>query len=354
MAARLNGLKWGLWPLGVVHGAAVWCRNRLYDRHWLPVHQLPRPVISVGNLQLGGTGKTPLTAQLIEALEARDLRVAVLTRGYRRRSRSTQIVPACATPPPPVQQLGDEPLLLFRRLRKGILGVGSDRYRTAQQILAQHPVDVFLLDDGFQHRRLARDLDICLVDFSRWPAHPLLFPVSELRDLKSSLRRADVVLHTGPAARAAQVQAWVARTGRQDQPWFAFRKRPAGWVDLRSGRPVAQLNERDRPAGAICGLACPTHFWHSLQAQGLNPVWRRGFPDHHWYRLPDLQAILRARQRYGFNSLLTTEKDALKLAGLVNHLPADLKLFYLKIEMQVEQFPRLLALIVDRLGAYRR
>ena len=348
MARWLNRIKWVLLPLGVLHGLVVWCRNRLYDVNGLALERLPQPVISVGNLQLGGTGKTPLVALLIEALEARGFRIGVLTRGYRRRGRGLQIVPA-EKGSASVHELGDEPLLLFRRMRRGVLAVGADRCRAGKELLVRYPVDGFLLDDGFQYRRMVRDLDICLIDLNRWPAHPFLVPFSNLRDVKSSLHRADIVLFTGPQAMAERLRSRVGHSGRNRQHWFACARQPAGWVDLRTGCEFPVSAPPKGPAAAVCGIAKPGAFWETLNKLHLNPLWRRKFPDHHRYSRKDVRRIIGAMHYHGLKALLTTEKDAVKLEGFLNMFPPNITVYVLKIELQVEQWPRLLELVVARL-----
>ncbi len=321
----------------MVHLAVVYVRNRLYDAGILRSHRLPRPVVSVGNVQIGGTGKTPLVRELIRLLEDRGYRVAVLTRGYRRRSREPLIVKAADNRPAPApgderlseggakggkispEQIGDEPALLLSALRRGVLGVGRQRHKVGAAVLGAAEVDLFLLDDGFQHRRLHRDVDICLIDVSRWPGHPFLFPLSSLRDARSSLRRAHVIILTKYEQCSGRADALEASLRRRYRiPVLRGGYQVVGWERLISGKPVPVEKLQGRPVMAVCGIANPGHFVYLLGKSGLSVNRVQAFGDHHHYTVQEVQALMGEARRQGIDHLVVTEKDAVKLRGVLN------------------------------------
>ena len=164
----LRPLKYLLWlflPFGIIHLLIVIVRNKLYDWHIPKTVRLPKPVISIGNIQMGGTGKTPLAITLLTNLQNMGVSVGVLTRGYKRKSTSNMVIRRIEGEDSGglSESTGDEPAVILKRMISGVLGIGRDRWQVGEKILEGTSVDLFLLDDGLQHRRLHRDLDICLI-----------------------------------------------------------------------------------------------------------------------------------------------------------------------------------------------
>ncbi len=303
----------------------------------------PRPqrlntfTVSVGNLTAGGTGKTPVILWLVEQLQSRGLTCAVLTRGYRRASQDvTVLAPGDSAS---VAATGDEAQLLLRRFRVP-LGISADRYRTAIEIERRFHPDVFLLDDGFQHRQLWRDLDLVLIDSTAPFGGRELLPLGRLREPLSALGRAHAILITRaePSDRQEGLQQEIRRHNPR-APIFFARLEPAAWVDASTGeeRPLNFL--RHRPACAFCGIGNPRSFFGALETLGLTLVARVTFPDHHRYTLSDL-ARLRAE------ILVTTEKDVVNLPSI----PPSL--YWLKTRVCIEGAEALLALCTPQ-GALR-
>lgn len=320
MTLILHHVKWLLLPPGILHLGIVRLRNRLYDTGIFKARHLPRPVISIGNIQMGGSGKTPLLLELLEWLQEEGLRVGVLSRGYKRGFRENRILLPGGETAATVQQIGDEPALIFKKLRAGgALGVGADRYEVGQELLRRQEVEVFLLDDGFQHRRLHRDLDICLIDVSRWAEHPFLFPFSYLRDAKSSLRRANAILLTkfekcpekAETLKASLEKAYPAPVLKTELIFHALTR-------LADGEPLDPAEIKSQPLAALCGIANPEQFFEMLEAEGFRIVYRKAFPDHHDYTLQEMRNFEKAAVQAGARRVLVTEKDAVKLR---EHLP---------------------------------
>lgn len=350
MRILLGILKWLLLPFGVLHWSAVWLRNRCYDWGICRSRRLAAPVISVGNIQMGGTGKTPLVIALLDWLRREGIAAGVLTRGYGRQAGAPLVVGAAqsASGHADPARLGDEPALFLPHLPPGgALGIGADRHAVGRKLLQGHSLPLLLLDDGFQHRRLQRDLDICLIDVSRWSAHPFLFPFSYLRDIKSSLRRADALILTkGNDVSAARLQAQLQEKYRI--PVWRGRYEAAGLETLPDRRAVDPESLKDAGIGAVCGIANPAHFKAQLAALGIRPVYQHFFPDHHRYTPQDLRQTLAEAEAAGAAQLIVTAKDAVKLRPLAPPERAG-KILVLNIRFRIDPPGALEALLKSRL-----
>lgn len=270
-----------------IFGAGVSLRNRLYDQGTLPARRLNSPVVSVGNLSTGGTGKTPFVILLGELLQRRGVAFDVLSRGYGRATRGVAVV----DPGGAARDFGDEPLLIARRLNVPVV-VGEDRYAAGQLAERSFPGRIHLLDDGFQHRQLARDFEIVLV--TPEDARDTMLPAGRLREPLASLRRADaVVLASG------------ALPGQF----------PLSGKTLWKVRRGILPHSPPHPAVAFCGVARPQNFLLQLRRAGVEPVAEAIFSDHHAYTEGDIRDLLALRQRSGAAGFITTEKDAINLGG---------------------------------------
>jgi tetraacyldisaccharide 4'-kinase len=286
-----------LWPASKLYGVGVSIRARLYAHGWLKQKRLKAAVISIGNLLVGGTGKTPLVIWLAEKLLEQGQRVAILTRGYRGTAGSS-----------------DEVELMRSRLQNRVIfGVGKNRFAEGQRIESRQAIDIFLLDDASQHLQLARDLDIVLMDASRNMAQPLL-PAGPMREPLSVLSRADIIIFTRTENTAGAKEV----TQRlSNLPVFSASTRLLGFRSIDgegSLQTVADFGSG--PFFAFCGIGNPEAFVRDLQRWGIAPAGHIFFADHHRYTLEDVQAIEQAARRVGANGLLTTEKDSCNLSGL--------------------------------------
>jgi len=274
--------------------------------------RLPAPVVSVGNLHWGGTGKTPLVVALGAHLRDRGHRVAVLSRGYRRTSRGPIVVSHGAGPLVTVAAAGDEPHLLARALPGVAVVVGERRLAAGRLALAalSSPPDLFLLDDGFSHVALARDLDLLVLPAGDPWGGGRLWPSGRLREPLASARHADALLVAGGAAGDGEAAAAaLARLGFAG-PGFAAPVL-AGAPRFADGAPV--------PAGtrvlAVCGIAHPERFFRAAADAGLELAGTLAFPDHHAFPARSLAAIARRARALGAVAVLATEKDSAKLEG---------------------------------------
>lgn len=291
-------------PLSAIYGSVVGARNALYDRGVLRARRLQGPVISVGNLSAGGSGKTPFVMLLGELLKARGIQFDVLSRGYGRESKGVRLVDPAGLP----QEFGDEPLLIARKLQVPVI-VGEDRYEAGRFAESRFGVQLHLLDDGFQHRELARDFDIVLV--TPQDAKDRLLPSGRLREALGALQRADaVVLSSGAAADSFPVE---------------------GKLVWRVRRGIVPQNVPARPV-VFCGIARPQSFMLQLRAANIEPVAEAFYRDHHAYSEKDVHELLALKQRSEAGGFVTTEKDAVNLGGYLSTL-APLAVVPVKMEL---------------------
>jgi tetraacyldisaccharide 4'-kinase len=293
-------------PLAALYGAAVRLRNQLYDRGMLTVNRLEGPVVSIGNVTVGGSGKTPFLILLGELLQQRGIAFDVLSRGYGRKTQGVAIV----DPNGSASDYGDEPLLIARTLGVPVI-VGEDRRQAGEMAEATFGPQLHLLDDGFQHRGLARDFDIVLV--TPTDARDSLLPSGRLREPIASLARADaVVLTNDTSATALRLQNQLV------------------WRVRRDIVPPETLE----PCFAFCGIARPENFFAQLEAAQVVLAGTRVFRDHHRYTDEDVRELQRLRQQTGAPAFVTTEKDAVNLGA---QLQALQPIHVVRVRMKLEE-----------------
>lgn len=275
----------------------------------LPSRRLPRPVISVGNISVGGTGKTPTVLLIARHLLERGKRVVVLTRGYGGSLEGEiRIVSDGAQLLLSPEEAGDEPCLLASALPGLMVVMGPDRYRAGCLAMERLAPDIFLLDDGFQHQRLVRDLDILLLDGTRPFSTGRTLPAGLLREPPSAARRADLVIFTRSTGAVPDTGTLV-----RGIPLCTSRHRLERYMPLKGGeeRPLTDL--AGRRIIAFAGIADPAAFFNGLEEAGLPLVATLAFPDHTRYGKDELEALGRLKQDKKGNCLVTTAKDAVKL-----------------------------------------
>lgn len=298
-----------LLPLAPLYGAALALKRRLFQWGWLKQRRLESPVISVGSVSAGGAGKTPMVLMLARILRHRGYAVRILTRGYGRVSTTTMRV----EPFDDAAWHGDEPVLLAQRSGVPVYE-GADRYEAGVMAEQNEPTEklvVHLLDDGFQHRRLARDVDIVLL--TQADVEDTLLPAGNLREPLSALAQADVVvLREEEATTLRSVVAGLSTGG----------KTPVIWV-IRRSLSLGEGGDVELPSKpfAFCGIARPENFAKMLAAQGYEPMDIMIFPDHHAYDDADIHRLLNGARQVAANGFVTTEKDAVKLTPIMrDHL----------------------------------
>ena len=321
-------IRWGLAPLSWLYGIGVCFRNWLYDRELFRVRRLPCPVISVGNLVAGGTGKTPTVIWVAKRLQHSGFRVAVLLRGYRRfrisdfgfrKGKATPLVVSDGE-----QTLvsaavsGDEAAMLASELPGVIVILGKDRYAAGLAAIKiwGDTHGVLILDDGFQHRRLARDLDIVTLDATQPFGTGYLLPAGTLREPKSALRRADVLFLT--RTDQAPVLTGLQRFTNRYQIIVESRHRPTRLYRLGTSETIPLTYLEGKCVLAVCAIGNPQAFVGTLNQLGAAQVDLVAFPDHHDYTSKDIARILDRTRRLPDGFIVTTQKDAQKLALVGN------------------------------------
>jgi tetraacyldisaccharide 4'-kinase len=287
-----------LWPLSLLYGAIVRLRVWLYAKGLLRQKRLKAPVVSVGNLTVGGTGKTPMVIWLAERFLAEGKRVAILSRGYRGANGTSDEIE----------------LMKFRLQNRVSFGVGKNRFAEGQRLESQQSIDIFLLDDGFQHLQLARDLDILLMDASRPLGRESLLPAGCLREPLSAMARANILVFTRTETMPGTIEA----IGKLNQyPVFAAATQLVGF--RRLGGEITLLSSAEIGTGpffAFCGLGNPDAFFRDLRNWGIAVSGQMAFRDHHRYTDRDVLQIQREAKRVGANAFATTEKDAQNLGSV--------------------------------------
>jgi len=299
--------------------AAVAVRNLLYDRGLINAAWLPAPVISVGNLTVGGTGKTPLVIHIAGILSAAGRVPALLSRGYGRRSSSGPVViPPEQQAPDSALTLGDEPSLVRRRVPGIWLGIDGVRLRAGNSVLRREPGAVFVLDDGFQHRSLRRTLDIVVVDRSQPLTGNHLIPRGTLRERPAALRRAHAIVLSGrPYGITAHGVERDVRTLASDIPMFQLRTSVPAIVPFpRWAEGATGAGDSVRPARAFLAAAIgnPARFRADIVGLGITVTGERFFRDHASPGKQGWAECGRQAERFGADWVLTTEKDAIKIA----------------------------------------
>ncbi len=280
-----------------------------YSTGIIPSLHLPRPVISVGNITMGGTGKTPAVLLVARLLMERGKRVAVLTRGYNGSLEGeTRIVSDGAALLLTPEEAGDEPCLLASSLPGLIVVMGTDRYRAGSLAMERLSPDMFILDDGFQHQRLRRDLDILLLDSAKPFANARTLPAGILREPPASARRADLILFTRCPKDVTHRDDMVAGI-----PQCSSSHRLTGWVPLAGGKTMPLDDLKGRRAVAFAGIADPRAFFESLEEEGVPLVATLAFPDHTCYGPREMKALGLLKNDKRADCLITTAKDAVKL-----------------------------------------
>jgi tetraacyldisaccharide 4'-kinase len=310
---RRNGpadrlLLYFLTPPSVIYAAVLRLRSAAYAAGLFRSRRLPRPVVAVGNLTVGGTGKTPMAAYLARWFMARGKRVAIISRGYGGSlegeirvvadGRAILLSPG---------EAGDEPYLFAASMPGVMVVIGADRYRAGCHAREQLEPDIFILDDGFQHLRLRRDLNILLLDCGRPFGNGRTLPAGTLREPVSAVERADLIIFT----RCTGDQP-VPATGK---PWCNASHRLTGVIPPAGGEPQAFRSLERLKGLAFAGIADPAAFFSSLEREGgLHLAATRAFCDHCRYGEGEIAALLKLKEDCRADYLITTGKDAVKLA----------------------------------------
>lgn len=312
--------KWPLTPLlpfSWLYQGLVACRNFAYEKKLFTVTRVPAKVVSIGNLSVGGSGKTPTTAFLANALMASGVKVALVARGYHREGRGTCVVSDGRSVLAEIHEAGDEPLLLAQQCPGAAVVVDESKTHAAQIAAARFHPEVILVDDGFQHRRLHRDLNLIVISARMVLQKPWLLPAGPLREPLANAQRADVVLLTDSHDLNNNDRKRIAALCRLKSTARVF---PIEFLvdEIRpvfEGKNLATLERHHASALLVSGIAFPERFRRSAEAVDVRVCGHLVYGDHHRYSEKDLEHLLRTFQRLHADIMLTTAKDAIKLRG---------------------------------------
>jgi tetraacyldisaccharide 4'-kinase len=306
--------------VSVFYAFGQWVRAGLYRQGIFKTHRLDCRVISVGNLTLGGTGKTPTVMMVADTLRRKGFKPAILSRGYGGQSgefinvvndgQQTLLSPEMA---------GDEPVMMAQRLKDVPVLTGRIRYETGKYAIEHFGVDVLILDDGYQHLPLHRDLNILLCDATRPFGNGVVFPAGQLREPLSAMSRADVICMT--RCREDSQTDRVDECNHKQVPVIKTGLRVQSVIELNSGKETGIETVQGQLVAAFCGIAHPLDFFHTLEQVPVQIANQNYFSDHHDYSTNDLIAIESRAKQAGAKCIVTTEKDAVKLKGHAFDMP---------------------------------
>jgi len=314
----------------------IWFRNKLYEKKFYRSLKIENSkVISVGNISVGGTGKTPVIKFLAVYLKGMGFKVAILSRGYRRKSKGTLVVSDGKKILERLDRAGDEPYLLARQLKDIPVVVESDRYKGTLFIQKKFQPEVILLDDGYQHRRLYRNLDIVLVDASVGFGRGFLLPAGFLREPISSLKRADLIWLT----RIDQSKDFANLINKVRQssssPIVTSEHRAIEIIQANTGNQYALSYLNRKRVFLFSGIANPASFEKTVSNLGAKVVCHLKFADHYHYRNIDIKKIIPKAENLHVDFILTTEKDYVRI---IDFIPILKKIYYLTIEIRIRNY----------------
>lgn len=325
-------------PFSWLYGCGVVLRNICFNRKVFRIDRINVPVISVGNISAGGTGKTPVVESIARTLNERNVRTAIVSRGYRRTTHGMVVVSDGTTVKATASESGDEPFQLAMRLPQTVVVVDTQRVRGAKYAVTNLGVKAIVLDDGFQHRAIHRDLDVVVIDASHSPFTMSMLPAGYRRETLTSLKRADAVLLTKvkPSTNVEEVKEQIRKYS--DAKIFTSTFTVAAFRRAKTKFSVNLNSVRGKKAVAFCGIGQPESFRKSLEEIGVYVSSVLPFKDHHRYSRTDLRRISEEQVRLSAEYVVTTEKDIARLsATAIESFLEKIPLFYIEMKTEIDQ-----------------
>ncbi|MEA2013905.1 MAG: tetraacyldisaccharide 4'-kinase [Thermodesulfobacteriota bacterium] len=333
---RSDSNSWSLFPLyliSMLYGGIIHLRNRSYDSGLFTVKKLDKKVIGVGNITVGGTGKTPMVIMLAKFLKDKGYSPAILSRGYGgKQKKQVNIISDGEKVYINYQQAGDEPVLIAKSVRDIPVITGKNRYQTGRYAIDHFGTDILILDDAFQHRALFRDIDIVLLDDEKPFGNGFVIPRGELRETVDALRRADIIVRTGIGEQRSGDREIGIRGHESGPPIFQACRRPVSLIGGEAGDASSLDYLYGKKIIAFAGIARPDSFKKTIESVGGEVIVFLSFPDHHVYTQGDLIKIRKEASQCSAQVILTTEKDGIKLIDYSDFLR---DIYLLRIEMEV-------------------
>ena len=310
-----------------IYGAAVDLRNAAYDNGWLRSSALPVPVISVGNITAGGTGKTPVVERLVEYCLSTSRKPAVISRGYKRDTKGSTVVSDGRGNIVDARSGGDEPVQIAKKFPDVVVIADARRLRGCRRAIAEFGCDIILLDDAYQHRAVSRSADIVVLDASSELYAQRLLPAGRLREPMVNLSRADILLLSRCEADVAHEHMAMALRAFSTVPVFATRFIPQAIRRVRDGQVFPPVDFSGKQVISFCGIGSPSSYRRTLDALGVVSISHEDFPDHHRFTPADIDSLKQAVIASGNPPLFTTEKDAMRLSAFTSELQ-DVEVLY--------------------------
>ncbi len=336
-----------LWLPVKLYEMAVRLRLLAYKKGLFKIRRLDALVISVGNITVGGTGKTPMVAYIGQYLLREGYRIAVLTRGYKRESKGRRVLHDSRQHTEKnlsYLEYGDEPLMLARLLPQASIVIDKNRYDSGRWVIENHGTEILLLDDGYQHLKVHRDLNILLLDATDPFGGAAIAPLGRLREPLAELKRADVVLitRTNKSLDKASTLRIIASHCRVGTPVFFFSTAIVHFRNLTTGEIFNAAEFTGKKVAVLCGIGNPQAFVDDLCRLDLSITLENRCADHHAYSQNDVDTVIKAAQQGGVEIIITTEKDAVRLEALQHTgMPIYAAVLQMRSENEAE-FQRLL------------
>lgn len=324
-----------LLPFSLLYYLAVYLRNLLYDFNLLSIIKLNVPVISVGNLTVGGTGKTPAVEYIARLLLSNQLRPAIVTRGYGRKQHGTIVVTDGEKIFATVEASGDEAMLLAKRLQRAVVIADEKKFRGAKYASENFQIDAVIIDDGFQHRKLHRDLNIVLIDSPSFFDNQWILPAGPFREPFSSVFRAHAIIFSNTDKSSSSELDKLSFRTQAASPAMLYRAllKPKLFENIATGEhlPISFLN--GKKVFAACGIARPARFFDEIKKCGAQMVESIAFPDHHAFKKDDIMALFERAREANAEFIVITEKDATKWNAEMG--APSIPILFLRVEFEL-------------------
>lgn len=319
-----------LTPFAFIYAIAIFIRNLLFDIGLLKAKKVDASVISIGNITVGGTGKTPIVEFLIKYLQEKKLRVAIVSRGYKRKSKGLVIVSNGITINEDPMLCGDEPVQISKKFPGAIVIVSEDKYSAAKLATDKFNANIILIDDGFQHRKIYRDFDVVIMDNSLSNFDYFLLPLGYGREPIRSLKRAHFILITNKKNGDKAIKNYY------NKPFALFTYSTDRFKSIFEEN-ISNIGELyNKSCYAFCGIGKPDSFYNSLTQNGIKVKKFKKFPDHHYYSDAEIDKIISEYRALECNMIITTEKDAVKLTKYAKMFK-DIPVYYIEVVVKFIQ-----------------
>ena len=309
---RNSFLRILFFPFTFLYYILITIRNKFYDKNIFKIHKFPVPVISIGNITTGGTGKTPFAIHLAKLLKNQYNKIAVVSRGYHRKSKGLIVVSDGKGNIGSVEQCGDEPVLIANKLPEAVVIVSENRVKGVARAIDDFSCDLILLDDAFQHRRIHRDCDIVLINKKAPLANDFMIPAGSLREPLSQLKRAEVIIFTHSDNNINEDDS-TQLNKYYSGPFFRSTFSPEYFLDPVCGEKYLPDQIQGKAAVVFCGIAQPQLFKYMLDKQGIEIRDMVVFSDHYYYMENDIAKITKNAMKLNCDFIITTEKDLVKI-----------------------------------------